>query len=394
MGDSRWRIALHEAGHVVAGAFFANGTPAGAVLLPEGGGLAYLTAGDAPRTFGEALAVAAGLAAEALVADCDPPAVGDTIQADAPTPELTACVERAEADYKKALPDDTRLARWACETLPGHPERWAGRVYWIRAAADDFVRRHAAEIVAVAGELYRLGIVFHRHEACQELEVFTMQKMAEVEQAQQKRARELFIEAAWAGAAPGELYDLAKSSGMSPPPADDLVETVKKTLCLVAEAGGLPALRREADKTAKAAGDVEARNRREVERLELEVDSAAVAADAARQRLRDAERAASELLRAADAGLVPADKLPREAKRLLDRRERAADAARRDAECVRLQNEVNRRRHAVEGLRGELRGLPLSVNERPQRRELERRIDAAKAALTAKEKELAALQKK
>jgi len=369
---------------VVCGSFF--GGPAGAVLLLNGAGMCYMNTPDVLLIFSQALTVACGPTAEAL-ADIYPAPVDTTRSS--PTPETAELAARAAAEYQATQTDGMRLARWACENCPDQPERWARRAVWLRYEAGLFVRAHALEIVRVATDLFVRGFVHHQSHTWENLEVFTMQAMAEIEQQQQQQARERFVGAVWAGATAADLYDLAKTTGLRLAKADELVREVRALQALASEADELDARRRKASKATEAHRDLEARNRPEIERLEGEIEASAGEADVARQRMNSAEQAGRDLLRAAAAGLVPAESLPKPARALQERLGRRAEADERDAKRVQLGNTVNDRRQAVVELEHELRELPLSRDEKPQRADLERRLKAAKAALADSQTEQA-----
>lgn len=156
---TRWRTSCHEAGHLVAAAVMLKDTTGVAVVLASGG-LAFIDTPDPLRTFNEALAVAAGPAAEAL-ADVHPapetePTPAPLVQADAP-PQQSAHASFT-ADLRAGQPDAIRLARWCCESCPDSPDRWVRRHAWIHREAGFFIRDHAQEIVSVATRLYVRGV--------------------------------------------------------------------------------------------------------------------------------------------------------------------------------------------------------------------------------------------
>ena len=153
----RWKTSLHEAGHAVAGRV-ALKRAGKAAVYDANYGAAYLGRDDAiPRTFEEALAVAAGPAAEALAESHPAP------QATPPPPPLTATYPEAVAPLVEQLRqsprDSVALARWCIRGTEDQPERWTKRVYWIRREADLFVARHQREIVDAAEGLYAHGFI-------------------------------------------------------------------------------------------------------------------------------------------------------------------------------------------------------------------------------------------
>lgn len=156
-GTRRWKTCLHEAGHAVAGHWLLKRRVKAAVYEADVGE-AYLDIEAAvPRTFEEALSVAAGPAAEELADDMTPP------QASPPAPALTVthaeAVAPLVAQLRQSPRDAVALALWCIRGIEGEPERWAKRFYWIRREAGLFVACHRQEIVAVAAELYARGIV-------------------------------------------------------------------------------------------------------------------------------------------------------------------------------------------------------------------------------------------
>ncbi len=152
----RWKTCVHEAGHAVAGRVMLKRTVKAAVYDAHHGA-AYLGRDDAtPRTFEEALAVAAGQAAEVLADGHAPPQ-------ESPPPPLTMTYPEAVAplmaQLRQSPRDSVSLARWCIRGIEDQPERWTKRFYWIRHEADLFVARHREEIVAIASQLYERGIV-------------------------------------------------------------------------------------------------------------------------------------------------------------------------------------------------------------------------------------------
>jgi len=152
---ARWRVCLHEAGHIVAGRL-ALKRAVRAVVFDDNVGAAYLDIdGAIPGTFGEALAIACGPAAEALADKHAPPRVP-------PVPVLTATYPGVATPLKAQLPqsppDAVAIAGWCIGGVESQPDRWVRRHNWIHREARIFVSRHRQEIVEAARDLYGRGI--------------------------------------------------------------------------------------------------------------------------------------------------------------------------------------------------------------------------------------------
>jgi hypothetical protein len=150
---------LHESGHCVA-AFAFGEMPAGAVLLGADGALAHC--GFTLAATPEAIMVAAGHAAEALAGRFPPPSETPDAPAAATSPPVVLplsspdLAEQRKA-HAKAVPDRRAIALWAIDGKEDEPEKWAGRVAWLRYQAAAIVADNAAPIVAVAAYLFRIG---------------------------------------------------------------------------------------------------------------------------------------------------------------------------------------------------------------------------------------------
>lgn len=156
----KWRTCLHEAAHVTAGQLLLKRTVK-AIVYEAGAGAAYLGFDDAiPRTFEEALAVAAGSAAEVLVNIHTPPQPTllspSPISLSAAYPESTAPLL---VQLRQSPSDAVLLAQWCIRNVETQPHRWVSRFNWIHREARIFVARHQQEIVDVATELFNNGIV-------------------------------------------------------------------------------------------------------------------------------------------------------------------------------------------------------------------------------------------
>jgi len=154
----RWKLALHEAGHLVVGCITSDRYTAGAqILLNECAPCAYLPEQD--DDFLCAAATAAGRAAEALAEQHDPPAVPRS--RGKPSPELrTRALRKAlTSDRRMSMPDTVFLARWAIAHVEDEPLRWAQRLRWIYRVAEHYIGQHAGAVLALARILYVQGIV-------------------------------------------------------------------------------------------------------------------------------------------------------------------------------------------------------------------------------------------
>ena len=156
----RWKTCLHEAAHVVAASVLLNDERVAAVVF-SGGGLAFIDVPDPLRTVDQALAIAAGTAAESLAETNAPPqaepATAAAVRVDVPKERSAHAV--LMSDLKAARPDAERIAAWCIMGHPNDPDRWKSRYVWIHHEASLFVRNHATEIVKIASRLYTGGIV-------------------------------------------------------------------------------------------------------------------------------------------------------------------------------------------------------------------------------------------
>ncbi|MFN7429953.1 MAG: hypothetical protein ACK54T_04775 [bacterium] len=163
---NRWTVALHEAGHAVAG-FALTGTRVVATLHNDGGGAAWPRE-ELPPT-DRAIMTAAGPIAESLAERHGPPEVEPSLGSQKslspqalPTLESVATPETAAAlsvDIARAVPDHVSLARWCISGIEDQPLRWAQRHAWITRLATRLVGEHEAQIVEVARVLYLRGVV-------------------------------------------------------------------------------------------------------------------------------------------------------------------------------------------------------------------------------------------
>lgn len=154
--QARWRAALHESGHVVAGRRLLGRTTRAAVFA-DGGGIADMGGGSpVPQSDAEALSVAAGIAAGVLADNCPPPQVLMSPPVETRYPQLAA---RLKTERQTIISDDTAIARWCIEGVESRPHRWARRHDWIHDQAASFVDAHKLEIFEVATALFGRGVI-------------------------------------------------------------------------------------------------------------------------------------------------------------------------------------------------------------------------------------------
>jgi hypothetical protein len=148
---------MHEAGHAVAVRHLLkkNATP---VVFNDEWGAAYHTGGtEVIATTDEAVMIAAGGAAEALVRPNLPPSLP-------PAPPLTTTYPELANDLLNdikatGLSDDVRLARWVIRGIEGRPYRWVRTYELLMDKTDMFIRENSDEIVRVARDLYTQGMI-------------------------------------------------------------------------------------------------------------------------------------------------------------------------------------------------------------------------------------------
>jgi hypothetical protein len=153
---ARWRVSLHEAGHAVAGRHLLRRT-ARAVVFDDPCGLADLGGeGAVPASFAEALATAAGPAAEVLAEHHAPPESPLAVPLEVTYAEE---VKPLREKVSRCMPDHIAVARWCIGGIEKQPDRWAKRYNWVHREARILVARHRQEIVEPARRLFERGLV-------------------------------------------------------------------------------------------------------------------------------------------------------------------------------------------------------------------------------------------
>ena len=153
----RWRTALHEAGHVAAERVLKNNPLVGAFVM--GRHAAADVGRDGCNAFFDAVVLAAGRAAGELADRVEPPPLPKGRPQLAPEMADPSRRAKLRREYRRGLglSDDVLLARWAIGGKESEENRWAGRVYWVRQAADRFVAKNAGFIIRIAKWLYLHG---------------------------------------------------------------------------------------------------------------------------------------------------------------------------------------------------------------------------------------------
>lgn len=163
---NRWTVALHEAGHAVAG-FVLTGCRVAMTLHEDGGGAAWPHE-ELPPT-DRAIMCAAGPLAEWLAErypapELLPPTDGDGQAGPRPLPTMESlATPDALADIKRSIaraPSDfVVIARWCISGAENEPMRWVRRHAWVYAEAERLIRDHEQSIVEAARVLYQRGVV-------------------------------------------------------------------------------------------------------------------------------------------------------------------------------------------------------------------------------------------
>jgi hypothetical protein len=160
--NERWRIACHEAGHVVAGVML-GGRVTGALIIATGG--QALVDGLYSDRF--AFMIAAGPLSESLASSHEPPVCESVVNPEQLASTSVAGVERdlaiascfadLEAIPRSALSDDRHLAEWAITGREDQPQSWARRVEFCHHVAGQIVDKNAGAIVRIAEQLFIRG---------------------------------------------------------------------------------------------------------------------------------------------------------------------------------------------------------------------------------------------
>ena len=153
--QAKWRICLHEAGHLLAGVRLLGHTSQ-AMTFRDNIGLAYIGVGGIPRTDAEATAVAVGEVAEALSRKYSPPQVEMRTCPDAERPEYVDRIKAGQFD-DSFMPDAMAIARWCIADCESRPYRWKRRYEWLYDQADAFVEEHELQILSLAQQLFSSG---------------------------------------------------------------------------------------------------------------------------------------------------------------------------------------------------------------------------------------------
>ena len=154
--DTRWKTALHEAGHAVA-AIALGGKCCGLVLFDDTSGQAHLAELLGDR---EAFSIAAGQAAEQLAGNYSAPECSLMVAVETlPQTSEFLVTQLAKGDdvHNEFVSDSRLLAVWAISGWEELPESWAGRVAHAHRVAAELVDRNAAAIVRVAESLFVCG---------------------------------------------------------------------------------------------------------------------------------------------------------------------------------------------------------------------------------------------
>ena len=166
VGTGRKIVALHEAGHAIAALILLDAAEVVA-YVEDDRGHAHIHTSHPPANFGEAVAIAAGPAAEALAPWVDlgpPPIAGGSRRAGEPATMAEAIAFDAERTVARSIDwtptDAERIAAWCTGSawLAEHPDEWAERHRDVQRAAQRFVREHRSAIVDLAQRLYCNGI--------------------------------------------------------------------------------------------------------------------------------------------------------------------------------------------------------------------------------------------
>ena len=165
---AKWRSCFHEVAHLLAGVVLLK-HDSRAMVFSDGGGVANIGGkGGVPRSDQEAIAVAAGDVAEAMLSEKYPPPDAETL----PQIEVRPCLDERGGTcsetanrIKAAMYDDTimsdeeAIARWCIAGHETSPHRWKFRFDWLKDRAQEFVEDFEQELVSLAGQLFVLGTI-------------------------------------------------------------------------------------------------------------------------------------------------------------------------------------------------------------------------------------------
>lgn len=216
-----------------------------------------------------------------------------------------------------------------------------------------------------------------------------MTTITQIAQQRKQQARAAFIDAAWAGAAPDRLAELAGDAGMDPAAADEIIARIAEARSDIDVANLVTQRRRAASKAQSQSETTRARVNAAVEKLEAEADAAAFESEDTKRALYESESAARRVLAVYDEGLLPAARLPREVQALVERREQEGRASRAQAAVIAATNERDSLRKEVQRLEAQMRDLPLSVDRQDQEARVRGELEHARAKLEAAEARLA-----
>ena len=159
--NDRWVVAVHEAGHGVAGVEL-GGRCVGLALTSDGGGIAGV-----PDLHGDrhVFMVAAGPAAEYLATEYDAPEL-PVVEPTAPVEDTTDdfaaewfehAIAKSEKHPQFCVSDDRTIALWAITGREDDPDSWSRRVQFAKRIAGEIVEANVDKIVRVAEALFIRG---------------------------------------------------------------------------------------------------------------------------------------------------------------------------------------------------------------------------------------------
>jgi hypothetical protein len=212
--------------------------------------------------------------------------------------------------------------------------------------------------------------------------------LTELEMQNRKAARKSFIDAAWEGKEPHQLLPLASDAGLTGGEADELIQRIRQGKEHIEQANRLPRLRKDAASTKDRFERVQSRAAAEIARLEGEVQTAALEADAAQKAVYAAEASSRRLLAICDEGLLAHADAPEEVLRLVERRDAEEESRKADQARAAAFEERNRRRAAVRNIEEQLANLPLTLTNRREERALRDQLKEARRQLAEAEARL------